>query len=147
MPRFDVTVTADAAGPIIEGRGPEVLHEFMDRATLRLAETAADWIRTDANAMDRSGRGGTGRAAAGVTLKSRTSNLVLGAGTQERVVWGEMISGQVWWPWLEGKSKRNRSTRFKGYHTFRDAKKKLDANMQEIIRPIVDDMVRKLGGA
>jgi len=71
---------------------------------MRLAETAADWIRTDANAMDRSGRGGTGRAAAGVTVSSRSA-VAFGSGAGAEAWSGSssvnMVKGQVWWPWLE----------------------------------------------
>jgi hypothetical protein len=143
MPTY--TVRADLSGPIPDGAGPHIVRDFAEKATTRLAETAADWIRIDANAMDKSGRGGTGRAAAGVTVSSRETVAGIGA-TVEAVVFGEMIRGQVWWPWLEGVSKRNRSTRFSGYHTFRKARGRLEENVQEIIRPLVDDMVRQLGG-
>jgi hypothetical protein len=145
MPTY--SIHADLSGPIPDGAAPHIVRDFSERATERLAETAADWIRIDANAMDRSGRGGTGRAAAGVTVSSRSAMAFAGGGGVERVVFGEMIRGQVWWPWLEGTSQRNRSTRFKGYHTFRNNSRKLDEHLQEIIRPLVEDMVRQLGGA
>jgi hypothetical protein len=140
------TVRVDLSGPIPDGAAPHIVNDFSEKATLRLAETAQDWIKVDANAMDKSGRGGTGRAAEGVTLSSRTSVAFGVGGSVTRVVFGEMIKGQVWWPWLEGTSKRNRSTHFTGYHTFRKNRAKLEDHLQEIIRPLVDDMVRQLGG-
>jgi hypothetical protein len=139
------TVRADLSGPIPDGAAPHIVNDFSEKATLRLAETAADWIRIDANAMDKSGRGGTGRAAAGVTVSSRSIGAAFG-GQFQAVVFGEMIRGHVWWPWLEGTSKRNRSTHFSGYHTFRKNRTKLEDHLQEIIRPLVDDMIRQLGG-
>jgi hypothetical protein len=138
------SIHADLSGPIPDGAAPHIVRDFSERATERLAETAADWIRIDANAMDRSGRGGTGRAAAGVTVSSRSA--VAFAGGVERVVFGDMVKGQVWWPWLEGTSQRNRSVRFKGYHTFRKNRAKLEEHLQAIVQPLADDMVRQLGG-
>ena len=131
-------VTVHPSGPIFEGRAPAIIDDFMRKATLRLAETARDWIRIDAEGMDRSGRGGTGRAAAGVQLENRGLDHVVSGGIRE---------GEYAWPWLEGTSKRNTSTRFKGYHTFRNAKNRLEDHVTQIIQPLVDDMVRELGGS
>lgn len=135
MPSYHVEVKA--SGPLFDGRAPAYSHDFINQATQRLQQTGADWIRTDAQAMDRSGRGGTGRAAAGVKLSTRGD---------ARVIYGDMVKGQVWWPWLEGTSKRNRTTRFGGYHTFRATRRKLADHLQEIVRPLLDELVRKLGG-
>ena len=135
MPAYDLHV--NGSGPIIEGRAPEIVRQFMADATLRVAQTGQDWIRLDADAMDRSGRGGTGRAAAGVLLKG---------GGDQRVIWGDMVKGEVWWPWLEGVSKRNATTRFGGYHTFRKTRQRLEQHLAEILRPLVDEMIRRLDG-
>src|SRR5262249_19747313 len=120
---YDIHVRA--SGPIFEGRAPALIDEFMHRATLRLAETGRDWIRIDANEMDRSGRGGTGRAAAGVQLDPFDHGWVISGGIRE---------GEYAWPWLEGTSKRNRTTRFGGYHTFRTTRRKLSDHTAEIIQ-------------
>lgn len=135
MPSYHITVKAE--GPLFDGRAVAASHEFLNKATQRLAETGRDWIMIDANAMDRSGRGGTGRAAAGVLIYDRGDG---------RAIFGEMNAGQVWWPWLEGTSKRNRSTRFGGYHTFRKTRQRLADHLQDIVRPLLDEFLAKIGG-
>jgi len=135
MPTYGINV--QASGPMFDGRAIQAGHEFINSATQRLAETGADWIRIDAQAMDRSGRGGTGRAAAGVEVQTR------GTG---HAIWGATRQGDVWWPWLEGLSKRNRTTRFGGYHTFRTASRKLKDHLQDIVAPLLGEYVRKMGG-
>lgn len=135
MPSYSITV--HASGPVFDGTSVPAGMDFVNQATKRLQVTGADWIRIDANAMDRSGRGGTGRAADGLTLYDRST---------ERVIFGDMVKGQVWWPWLEGTSKRNASTGFRGYHTFRKTRQRLSDHLQEIVKPLVDAYVRQMGG-
>lgn len=49
-------------------------------------------------------------------------------------------------PWLEGTGSRNSSTRFKGYRTFRTVRQELDSKTPAIIRPLIRDLLRELGG-
>jgi hypothetical protein len=135
MPSYGIHV--DASGPLFDGRGEAAIARFKDAAARKLADTGRDWIRIAAMEMDRSGRGGTGRAAQGVIIYERDVGYA---------IFGEQTEGVVWWPWLEGTSQRNRSTRFKGYHTFRTTRRRLADHMGEIIRPELDDLRRDLGG-
>lgn len=105
-----------ASGPIFDGRAERALQQYARDLRHSLAEIGQDWIQIEAMGMDKSGRGGTGRAAEGVRII--TSNL-------QETLWGDMKEGEVWWPWLEGVSKRNHATRFKGYHTFRKIRFKI----------------------
>jgi hypothetical protein len=54
--------------------------------------------------------------------------------------------GVVYGGWLEGLSTRNRTTRFKGYQTFRIIKQELEREKINIAEPHVARMVRELGG-
>lgn len=105
------------SGPVFDGRAAHAVEAYTNELVKDLGEQGQNYIQIAANDMDRSGRGGTGRAAAGVKLY--TSNL------QADIV-GETSEGEVWWPWLEGTSKRNFTTRFKGYHTFRSVRGRLN---------------------
>jgi hypothetical protein len=136
MPEYKVEVTAE--GPIFDNLATPAGHKFVHDATKKLADTGADWIKIAANAMDKSGRGGTGRAAEGVLVFERDWGAY---------IFGAMQEGEVWWPWLEGVSERNRTTRFKGYHTFRLTAAKLRRLAGEIIRPEVEEYVREMGGS
>jgi hypothetical protein len=58
-----------------------------------------------------------------------------------------MVKGVAWAPWLEGVSKRNKATRFKGYHLFRDARQELeDSEAQRIADETLAEYLPKIGG-
>lgn len=107
-----VNISTKATGPVFDGKAVIAASVYVDTLVKELANIGHDWIVVDANAMDKSGRGGTGQAAASV--------LVYETGLyHDQIIRGGMYQGVAWWPWLEGVSKRNETTRFKGYHTFR----------------------------
>jgi len=45
--------------------------------------------------------------------------------------------GIIYGPWLEGVSKRNQTTRFKGYHSFRDATNLVVEQIPALAAPVV----------
>jgi hypothetical protein len=53
---------------------------------------------------------------------------------------------KIYGAWLEGVSRRNRTTRFKGYKTFRIATQDLQKDAVRLTQPVVDQMVRALSG-
>lgn len=124
-------------GPIFDGRAAIYIREFESAVTREAAEAGRDWIRIAAMGMDKSGRGSTGAAAAGVLL-----NPIPGGWR----IFGAMVKGQVWWPWLEGDSKRNTSTKFKGYHTFRATKFKLQRSIPAIAEMKMAEYLPQMGG-
>jgi hypothetical protein len=57
-------------------------------------------------------------------------------------------AGIVYGPWLEGVSERNRSTRFKGYHTFRIISRQLQSQAGAIADMVIADrVIPRLDGA
>lgn len=48
--------------------------------------------------------------------------------------------------WLEGIDPRNRTTRFKGYHTFRLIRAQIKADKEQIIRPALTKYIQELQG-
>lgn len=53
-------------------------------------------------------------------------------------------SGVIYGPWLEGVGSRNHSTRFKGYHTFRQIFPRINAQANEIAEKHVPELIGKL---
>jgi hypothetical protein len=45
--------------------------------------------------------------------------------------------GVIYGNWLEGTSSRNQTTRFKGYHSFREATQELRAKVPGMVEPVV----------
>jgi hypothetical protein len=54
-------------------------------------------------------------------------------------------SGIVYGPWLEGVGSRNRTTRFKGYATFRRVAHALDARAEGIAERVAEPYIRRMG--
>ncbi len=138
MPRASMTVTAYVicSGPILDGTADQVLDELRDT----IAHRGADWAKEQLEAvpMDK-----TGRARGGFQ-----ENLNVVQRSAGWAVPAPMITGVVWGPWLEGTSKRNTTTRFKGYHLFRDVREELrDGKAQEIADKALEEFLPRLGGA
>lgn len=60
--------------------------------------------------------------------------------------WVVTDGGIVYGPWLEGTGSRNRTTRFKGYRSFRLAAQSIRANLGAIVDPAVSELCRELNG-
>jgi len=103
MPTVYVTVS----GPLFDGEADAAVQEWLAATRKRVADEGVLMLK--AFPMDKSGR------ARGVfeSMVHRVSSPRVESipGPQER--------GVVWSPWLEGVSRRNDTTRFKGYHLFR----------------------------
>lgn len=52
----------------------------------------------------------------------------------------------VYGPWLEGISERNRTSRFKGYHHWRQARSELTSRIPVLVEPVVTDRVAEMRG-
>lgn len=130
-----VVIRGKATGPIPDGAAGVVLREWQNATGDLLASIGSDRIKYRADLMDKSGRGGTGRAAAHVSTSNWTGGWVITGRSEE---------GETWWPWLEGTSKRNFTTRFKGYHTFRVVKNQLQRMAGKIGRAVLDDFIGRL---
>lgn len=52
--------------------------------------------------------------------------------------------GIVYGPWLEGVSSRNRTTRFKGYASFRRARQTVARQVPTVLRPALRDLEERL---
>src|SRR5262252_8494608 len=118
------TVTIRAKGPLFDGLAEEAIDRWARATEEELASQGQAEIvrrtrlmrRTNSTARKirvRGYRPHTGAAERAVRISETT-----GAWK----ITGESHEGRVWWPWLEGTSKRNLSSRFKGYHTFRIVK-------------------------
>src|SRR5258708_19688630 len=98
-------------GRVGDGRGQAGLDVYGHEVVQKIAEQGQQMIRDHLNTVIRQNRG---------VYVSRVN--VRDMGTTQ-VIENDMVYS----PWLEGTSQRNRSTRFKGYHTFRLVRQHLDA--------------------
>jgi hypothetical protein len=125
------------SGPIFDGQAAAAAKDFADSLSHEVAQIGRDWIRLDTVRMNKSGRGDTGRAAGGV---------MLGGGNGQWVISGGIHQGQFAWPWLEGTSKRNQSTGFKGYHTFRRTRLRMRKQVTPFAQQRLEEYLLRMGG-
>jgi hypothetical protein len=125
------------SGPIFDGRAQAAAQQWARDTEATLAHQAEAIIKAKAAKMNRSGRGGSGAAAGAVhALPAGSSWLV--EGTSEK--------GSVWWPWLEGTSRRNRGNSFGGYHVFRLAARIVAKRARAVAQAQLDAVIDQMGG-
>jgi hypothetical protein len=124
-------------GPVFDGEADEAARQWIEDFTGKLAAQGAAIVRDKAMKMNRSRRGGTGGAASTVSHRSEGMSAV---------VEGQSHQGLVWWPWLEGTSKRNSTTRFRGYHAFRLAKNIMRKRAQKVAEDRLHEYLPRMGG-
>jgi len=124
------------SGPIFDGTAAEAAAQFTASLAKEIAEVGGDWIKLDTDRMTRSGSD-TGAAAGGVEVAGSGSTYTISGGISE---------GRYSWPWLEGTSRRNQSTPFKGYHTFRRTRLRMRTQMQPLIDGKLAEFMPRMGG-
>jgi hypothetical protein len=130
-----VTAYVDCSGPLFDGGAEKATAELTDAIAKRGAEWAREHLAE--TKMDKSGRA-AGAFSAALRVVQRSAGYAVPA---------PMIRGVTWGPWLEGGTKRNRSTKFKGYHPFRDTRQALeDGVAQEIADKALEEYVPRMGG-
>lgn len=131
------TTRIKISGPLFDGQAEQAAKEFTDSLAREVAEIGRDWIKIEAHGMDKSGRGGTGRAAGGVHMAGSNGAYVISGG---------LSKGEYAWPWLEGDSKRNQSTGFKGYHTFRRTRQRMRRQVTPYAQQLLLKYLPQMGG-
>ncbi len=115
-------------GPIFDGRAQAALDEYVRVMPQKIAEKGQQMVRDHLNTVLKENRG---VYVSRVYVRDEASTWVIG-------------NGMVYSPWLEGVSRRNESTRFKGYRTFRLVGQELDSEAEpmaeEILRPYLAEM-------
>lgn len=132
--QFKIEIRPEVTGPIADGRADRALQDWAQNTVKAIADEGVKLLGDFP--MNRSGRAKGGFKA---NLK------VLQDGPQARIP-APMVRGVTWGPWLEGTSKRNDSTRFRGYHLFRKTRQELDRRAPDIGQRELDKIMPELGG-
>jgi hypothetical protein len=126
------SVTVEFRGPLFDGRAEVIIDRASRDMEHHLASVGADYVRAE---LERVLRRETPYYRLQITTTEYPGRTVINDG------------GVVYGPWLEGTGSRNKTTRFKGYSTFRRMTYKLNAEAVNILRPNVDRLVAELNGA
>lgn len=118
-----IEVSSSNHGPLFDGRAEKAAREFAEDAEREIADTGANMVRTElAHVLKHP----TGRYMSHIHTTRVSAHSVV---TDGNIVYG---------PWLEGTGSRNRTTRFKGYFTFRKVTQRLQAKAV----PIAEKLLR-----
>lgn len=128
-----ISAYVTVAGPLMEGRGPQILARFFDDAVKLVAEAGRDELQQRARSKPRHP---SGAFAGAITIKPFKK------GTTILADYPQVLYG----PWLEGTSPRNASTRFKGYRMFKLTRGRLRKRLMPIIQGRLDRAIAELGG-
>ena len=121
-------------GPLFDGQAPLAVHRWLEATRKRVADEGV--LELKAFPMDK-----TGRARGG--FEERIHRVTRG---DVEAIPGPTEQGIVWTPWLEGTSRRNETTRFKGYHLFRKTRLKLSRNWRRDAQAELDKYIGMMGG-
>jgi hypothetical protein len=125
----DTSIGVEFSGPVFDLRA----NRWSDQATRNwehvLAQTGVGYVQKELNQV----------------LRKQTPYYRLQITTTEHP--GVTVindGGVVYGPWLEGTGSRNKTTRFKGYSTFRRMSYKLQMNAKWILEPYIDSFVMRV---
>lgn len=130
------TTKVTMTGPLFDGTAPKAARAYTELLASEIAEIGTVWIKLDTGRMDKSGRS-TGAAAGGVQLNGSGMRFVISGGIRQ---------GEYSWPWLEGTSRRNQSTGFKGYKTFRRTRLRMRKAIPPYARQLLRQFLAEMGG-
>jgi hypothetical protein len=126
-----MTMTVEVSGPIYDGRGEEILDRFCAAAADHIADEGEKRVKERLNQVLMHPEG---------TYVEHVRHE--GAGTSHRVNDSNIVYG----PWLEGESRRNQSTPYKGRHTFRLVGAELERDAVRLAEEVLPPFLAELGG-
>jgi hypothetical protein len=115
-------------GPDLK-RGAGLIKEAVETAGEDVAQEAFDEVHQRLRAVLKHP---TGHYESRVQVSNQSNTLQISDG------------GVVYGPWLEGTSSRNGSTRFKGYHTFRQVLQRMDQKAEQVADHAIAAAVKKI---
>lgn len=130
MPNFRVNITVQQKGMIFNAAASKAAGQ---RMTTRIGEMVA---QEGVNRI---------RARLGHVLRNPTGFYESKIQVDRRVQYrGITDGGVIYGGWLEGVASTNRTTRFKGYHTFRIVQQELRKDVERVAQPAVDQYIEEM---
>lgn len=118
-------------GPLFDGRALAIMSTLLENIKTGITNTGENEIH---NRLGQVLKNPTGFYESKIHTERQMNDRVI---TDTPVIYG---------PWLEGVGSRNKTTRFKGYATFRLISQKLNAEVPAIIAGTVTKSVGELNG-
>lgn len=122
-----VTVT----GPLFDGRAAKAVTAFLEESKVEVSQAGVNEVR---NRLGQVLEHPSGRYRNRIVTDLVQGDPVVSDG------------GMVYGPWLEGTSSRNKTTRFKGYQTFRKTRQWLAGRAGSIAEAKIRPYLTRMGG-
>ena len=123
---------ATLSGPFFTANPVHIVSDHLDQMRLIVADLAETRVRTHLSTHQRIQ---SGFNVSHVQVRNISSSL-----TQVQQ------TNAVYGPWIEGTGSRNKTTRFKGYWSFRTVSSEMNQRVGTIIASSVREMVAELNG-
>lgn len=123
-------MTTDLSGPLFNGTADDLIEGMCGEIEAEVGRTGEDMVRARLREVLQNP---TGYYESRITSEPEGGDIAI---TDDGVVYG---------PWLEGTGSRNRTTRFKGYATFRRIRQTLEARATGIAERVAEPWIRRLG--
>jgi hypothetical protein len=125
-------VNVTVQGPLLDGSAPQIVAAGIEEAVRTVAEAGETAVQ---NRLQQVLRHETGKYR---------SKIITDRVSEER--WDITDQGYYYGPWLEGTGSRNKTTRFKGYGTFRKTTQWLQDRAPALADAVFSRYVEQLGG-
>lgn len=117
-----ITIDVSSSGPLFDGRAEAAVVAFLDEAK---QEVGSQGLADVHQLLDASIRHPTPYYETQILVERQANDVVV----HDR--------GIIYGPWLEGVGSRNRTTRFKGYFSFRRARQSLEGKVPGIAERVL----------
>lgn len=119
---MQITIDVSSSGPLFDGRAEAAVVAFLDEAKQEVGNQGLADVH---QLLDASIRHPTPYYETQILVERQANDVVV----HDR--------GIIYGPWLEGVGSRNRTTRFKGYFSFRRAKQALEGKVPGIAERVL----------
>lgn len=124
-----MAIYIETSGPFFDGRADAAAADASRECQISIAILGASMVRTNLNKV----------------LRVQTPFYRLQVEAQpEPPGWKITDQGVIYGPWLEGTSRRNQTTRFKGYATFRRTVQQIDRRAKTISNGVIAKYMKRM---
>ena len=136
-------IIVQLSGPVLEGRGPQILATWMRSHLDDIARFGQDAVRTELDVVLQNPTGFYRSQIAAWVQAAPPSPLIRGGRAQQVVIHDSFV---IYGPWLSGTGSRNAPvTRFRGYNHWRKAAQRIERLAQAATVGTLRQLMKKLG--
>lgn len=139
---MEISMKVELTGPLFTGTAPGILRQVTESAVKDLTEAGESFLLLRLRPRP----SGVYKTAQQAGKKDKSvGNYARHIQPVIRNLTGELSDGGViYGPWLEGVGSRNKSTRFKGYFSFRAAKQLVEKRVDKTVNKYLNKFVRRM---